>query len=611
MSQQSFFFPTDNEAIKSWTPPPLPSLDGITDIVFDTETSSLDWWNGKDIFVGASFSLPGGHSFYVPVRHRGGGNHPEENVRRWMNQELRGKRLTCAHAKFDLQVARNFGVDLEAHGNEMSDVQHYAALLDDHRKEFSLEKLSQDLLGNGKKKDIDVTKMIEYHAGEVAPYACTDVDLTRELKDIMWKQMDDQDLQRVRALEDKVIYPVAEMERNASPLDVELLNKWNHDCEQDYLKCLWRVHRETGIKVNPKSSDTIEDLLDAVGLDIQELTDTGKAAIGVDDLRKYDHPVMAEVVRAAQLKSILTKYLIPYLTLLTGDGRIRYHLHQLRSDEGGTVSGRFSSSGGKKKLKWGVNVQQVFNPARQKEKMGGDDYIVRSLFIPREGTWLSADAAQIEFRLVSHYAQPAEVLKAYADNPWVSFHKVVWNMVREITDISYKALKDLNFAKVYGAGVKKCTLMMGLLKEAFNEEEIKEAYALGKKFVAAYDRRFPEIKDLLQQASSVAENRGYVCTLLGRRARFPHKIKSHAALSKIAQGGAGDLMKEKLVELHEERKTTGFLMRSTVHDEVNGDSPDEECARMVKEILDRQTHPELRVPILWDVATGSNWAEAA
>ena len=604
MSQQTLFFPPEGDASKSWVPPTLPSLDGIDDIVFDTETSSLDWWDGEDIFVGASFSLPDGRSFYTPVRHRGGGNMPEENVRRFMKQELKGKRITCAHAKFDLQVARNFGVDLEEQGNTMSDVQHYAALLDDHRKEFSLEKLSQDILGKGKVKGLDKTKMAEYHAGDVAPYACTDVDLTRELKDLMWKQMDDQDLQRVRALEDKVIYPVAEMERNASPLDVELLKQWNHDCEQAYLKCLWRVHRETGVKVNPKSSDTIEELLFHLNIDVQELTDTGKAAIGVDDLRKYDHPVMGEIVRAAQLKSLWTKYLIPYVTLLTGDGRIRYHLHQLRSDEGGTVSGRFSSSGGKKKAKWGVNIQQVFNPARQKEKMGGDDYIIRSLFVPREGTWLSADAAQIEFRLVSHYAQPAEVLAAYEKDPNVSFHKVVWNMVREITDISYKALKDLNFAKVYGAGWKKCTDMMGLLKEAFNEEAIKEAYALGKKFVNAYDQRFPEIKTILAVTKSVAETRGFVRTLLGRRANFPRGFKSYSALNKIVQGGAGDLMKEKLVELHEARKTTGFVMRSTVHDEVNGDCPDEECARMVKEILDRQTHPELRVA---DSLGRGNW----
>ena len=51
-------------------------------------------------------------------------------------------------------------------------------------------------------------------------------------------------------------------------------------------------------------------------------------------------------------------------------------------------------------------------------------------------------------------------------------------------------------------------------------------------------------------------------------------------------------------------------MRFTVHDDLDGDCPDEESARMVGEILNRQT-TELRVPILWDVKIGKNWAECS
>jgi DNA polymerase I-like protein with 3'-5' exonuclease and polymerase domains len=50
-------------------------------------------------------------------------------------------------------------------------------------------------------------------------------------------------------------------------------------------------------------------------------------------------------------------------------------------------------------------------------------------------------------------------------------------------------------------------------------------------------------------------------------------------------------------------------MRHTVHDEVDGDVPDVESAARASEVLNRQSFPELEVPILWEVSTGANWAD--
>jgi DNA polymerase I-like protein with 3'-5' exonuclease and polymerase domains len=77
----------------------------------------------------------------------------------------------------------------------------------------------------------------------------------------------------------------------------------------------------------------------------------------------------------------------------------------------------------------------------------------------------------------------------------------------------------------------------------------------------------------------------------------------------VIQGGAADVMKQKLVELHEARKSTGFLLRATIHDEVIGDAPDQESAALVHAILNRQTFPEVKIPLLWETGVGANWAE--
>ena len=81
-------------------------------------------------------------------------------------------------------------------------------------------------------------------------------------------------------------------------------------------------------------------------------------------------------------------------------------------------------------------------------------------------------------------------------------------------------------------------------------------------------------------------------------------------MNNLLQGGSADYMKEKLVEIHRERKNTGFLLRFSVHDEIDGDAREPETLTKVQAILDRQSWPELKVPLLWDIGLGSSWASA-
>ena len=104
------------------------------------------------------------------------------------------------------------------------------------------------------------------------------------------------------------------------------------------------------------------------------------------------------------------------------------------------------------------------------------------------------------------------------------------------------------------------------------------------------------------------KHRGYVKTLLGRRSRFPSNYKTYIGLNRVLQGTASDIMKRKLVELHRERKNTGFLMRMTVHDMVGGDAQEPETLARVSEILNQQS-VTVKVPILWACKQGPNWAD--
>ena len=188
--------------------------------------------------------------------------------------------------------------------------------------------------------------------------------------------------------------------------------------------------------------------------------------------------------------------------------------------------------------------------------------------------------------------------------------------------------------RIYGGGIKKLALMMGFITaQQFAEltrDNAPRTHPLLKKAVEVdelYGRILPGVKPLLRRASHLAmtecndycrqgdklhqenSHRGYVKTILGRRSRFPGGWKTHKAFNCVDQGTAADIMKQKLVELHKAREYTGLLLRFTVHDEVNGDARLPETEARVAEVLDSQSFPSLRVPILWDTTTGRNWKE--
>ena len=327
------------------------------------------------------------------------------------------------------------------------------------------------------------------------------------------------------------------------------------------------------------------------------------------------HPLFDKIKDARNLSKLRSKYINPYHLQPTGD-TLRYALHQLRCDDGGTISGRYSSTALLRKENIGANIQQVMKAAKQIASYG-NGHIIRQLFIPDSGLWFSADAEQIEYRLFAHYANSADILKRYAEDPRYSFHKMIQEMLKPFAPhLTYRQIKDLNFATIYGAGVAKLALMLKFITEEQyhhiieNKQWCSPLLQSTKDVKRIYEREIPEGSSLLEKASKQAKRIGYVRTLLGRRCRFPQNYRLHKALNGVIQGGAADIMKRKIVELHRERKYTQFLMRFPVHDEINGDIPDEYHARRVEKILDTQTTPT-KVPILWGADTGTTWYDCA
>lgn len=640
---------------KDWRPPTPPCLTNVDELEMDFETDGLKWWKGSKI-IGVAYRLPDGVTGYLPFGHRGFSHQQlsEEAVLRWLQYEVVGKKIINAHIKTEIHFARRHGIDLEAQGNKVADVQHYAALLDDHRKRFSQEELVKAYntptpkihVVNG--VVIDDSRMAEYHPGLVAVRAEADVQGVHELKEAMWPLLTEQELHTVRQLEERCIFPTCEMEWNAQPIDLEKLELFRNAVQQRYEATIWRIFRETGLRFNPDSGKDWEKLFQHLKIPIKDFTDTGKGSFTNEVLKKIDHPLVKAGMQAGHDADKLSKSFNKIKASVEAcDGLFRYQLHQLASDEGGTVTGRYSSSAFKiNKEEIGGNVQQVLAVEKDDVEYGGD-YIVRELFIPGEGDYAAMDAEQIEYRIFADRANNPKVIAAYKENPRLKFHDKIQEFLRVYKpSITYKHTKNTNFMKVYGGGPVKLAFMIGDIsanemaeinrkpwKIRMQDPRLKQALEIEE----IYNRELPEVKPLLALASHLAashctENcqngelhpkgyrkwlddlhrkkiphRGYVKTETGRRQRYPNNWRLHKAFNFVCQGTGADILKTKICELHENRKWTGFLMRHTEHDEICGDARLRETKKRLEEILNHQSF-DLKVPILFEVETGPNWS---
>lgn len=615
------------EVPKDWVPREPPSLDGINEIILNFETNGLDWAGSSEPIGVTVGTIDGKLSRYLPFAHAGGGNLDKGAVIRYLQQEVRGKHILNANTRFEVHMGRKIDVDFEAQGNTVSDIMHWAALLDDHRRRFKLDVLLQDYFPDDPVVErLDESQLTNYSAAAATPRAEYQAIAVAKLREVMLPQIKAQDLEEVLELENDVIYPLCEMERNGSKIDVELTKEMYRICKETHDKLMMEVSNEAGFAFEHTAAGW-KRLLERFGI-----PDAG--SYNEKTLTGLKHWLIEKAYRASQYASLNSKTFGPYLEKVNADGILRFDINQLRGEDGGTVSGRFSIG----------YVQQVPNHDNHHLAFGNgplddckhsDCYLFpRRVFIGDGYDYLEADAMQIEFRLLAHFAQNKALLQAYKDDPLMSYHKTTWKMIKQYKpDTVYSHLKNFNFARQYGGKTIKLATMMEFITEQegneirankrWDDPRLKQV----QEIESAFRQMMPEGDVVFDRAAHLAKpycddyckkgdalhrqfpHRGFVKTIAGRRSRFPDGYKTYIGLNRVLQGSGADIMKKKIAALHKERKYTNFLMRLTVHDAIGGDAREgAETQRRVAEILNVQSYPELRVPILWSSGVGRSWA---
>ena len=604
------------KAQTEWLPPEeFPDLSKHKEIAIDLETKDPDLVKMGSGSITKQGDVTGiavavkGWSGYYPIAHEGGGNMDRNRVLKWFQSVLNTDSIKIFHnAMYDVCWIRSLGLKING---KIVDTMIAAAIVDENQMRYDLNNCSRRYIGQGKDeaalyqaaKDWGVdakAEMYKLPAMYVGSYAEKDAELTYELWQELKKEILHQDIQSIFNLETELFPCLIDMRFNGVRVDVEAAHKLKTTLVGQEKQLLLEVEKETQIDVQIWAARSIAKVFEKLHLPFDRTEKTNSPSFTKNFLQNHPHPLVKRIARAREINKAHTTF-IDTILKHSYKGRMYAEINQLRGDNGGTVTGRFSYSN--------PNLQQI--PARDKE-LGP---AIRSLFIPEEGhTWGCFDYSQQEPRLVVHYAALQnlygvdEVLNAYREGD-ADFHTIVADMA----EIPRSQAKTINLGLFYGMGKNKLQAELGVSKEKAEE------------LFRQYHNKVPFVKQLMDAVMRRAQSSGKIRTLLGRLCRFhlwepnqfgihkalPHdaallehgpgikRAYTYKALNRLIQGSAADMTKKAMIELHKE----GIVPHIQVHDELDISVKDN--ANKIKEIM--ETAVSLEVPNKVDYESGPNW----
>ena len=602
-----------------WLPPEtFPDLTQACEIAIDLETRdpnlNIRMGSGSVVGVGEVVGVSvATQDFcaYYPFGHEGGGNMDRKMIIKWLTAVLKTPSDKIFHnAMYDVSWLRAMGLKING---RIIDTMIAAALCDENRLRYSLNSCGRDYVGKGKDESalyeaakswgVDPkAEMYKLPAMYVGAYAERDAQLTLELWQELKKEILHQDIEAIFKMEMELFPCLVDMRFLGVRVNQEQAAIEKKTLVEQEKKMLGEVSVSTGIDVQIWAARSIARVFDKLGLPYDRTANTGAPSFTKNFLQNHPHNVVKCIAKAREINKAHTTF-IDTILKHSQKGRIHAEINQLRSEGGGTVTGRFSMNN--------PNLQQI--PARNKE-LGPR---IRSLFIPEENcTWGCFDYNQQEPRLVVHYASLQnlygvdEVVESYKNND-ADFHKIVADMA----NIPRKQAKTINLGLFYGMGKNKLQAELGVSK--LQAEDLFKTY----------HAKVPFVKMLMDAVTRRAQESGKIRTLMGRLCRFPlwepnqfgiHKALPHdqallehgpgikraytyKALNRLIQGSAADMTKKAMIKLHKE----GIIPHIQVHDELDISVKDDKEAKQIVQIMESAV--ELEVPNKVDYESGSNW----
>jgi DNA polymerase I-like protein with 3'-5' exonuclease and polymerase domains len=615
-------------------------LKGIDTIAIDLETYDPNLKTKgsgairKDGFVCGIAVATSKQKLYFPIAHAMTSNLDPDETWELLNKKVfknNGLRKVFHNAMYDICWIRSVLGEMPA--GEIVDTMIAASVIDETKMKYSLDALSKEYLKDEKYKyDLQEKALSEFGIKDpmsnmhklsyelVKDYALQDVNLTLNLWNLFEKKLDEiiyppkqKSLRKIFTLETKLFPCLVDMKFKGVKIDVQKAEHFGKRLEKRRDNLINIIKKRTGVDLQIWAAASIKKLLDHQQIkDYKKTPKSGMPQLPKEYLKTHPNRFLRMVVKARECDKAKSAFVEGLLSFVH-NGRIHADINQIRSDQGGTVTGRFSMSN--------PNLQQI--PAR-----GYYGKKMRELFIPEEGcTWGSFDYSQQEPRIVVHYALKLQLpgtdeLKKEFDGDNADFHQIVANMAH----IPRNTAKTINLGLFYGMGKIKLQKELDLSRNDANE--------LFKK----YHSKVPFVKQLSQDLIEFAETHKLLFTLEDRFCRFnkwetrdrewnneinryepvpiltleeakvaykaellekvaddkldPNYMDNfkyhykpaftYKALNRLIQGSAADMTKKAMVMLYEK----GILPHIQIHDELCLSVKNEEDASLIKTTME-------------------------
>ena len=374
------------EAQTEWIEPEeYPDLRSYDEIAIDLETRDPELKTrgsgsviGLGEVVGIAVAVPG-RKFYFPIAHGSGPNMDKKKTLEWFKDICASPATKIFHnAMYDVCWIRKLGIKING---LVVDTMIAASLIDENRFKYDLNSLSWDYLGFGKSEValVEAAKsrgldpkadLWQLPAMEVGAYAEKDAELTLELWQIFKKEIIHQDVESIFNLETDLFPCLVDMRFLGVRVDVENAHRLKKDLEYQEKLLLSEIKKESNIEVQIWAARSIAKVFDKLNLPYERTVKTQAPSFTKNFLQEHAHPVVKQIAKAREINKAHTTFIDTIIKYEHKD-RIHAEINQIRSDAGGTVTGRFSYNN--------PNLQQL--PARNKD-LGP---MIRSLFLPEEG----------------------------------------------------------------------------------------------------------------------------------------------------------------------------------------------------------------------------------
>ncbi len=576
---------------------------------FDTETTSLNYIDAE--IVGVSFCIEAGKAAYLPLAH------DYEDAPEQLDRDKALAQLKPLLENPDAyKVGQNLKYDrsvLLNHGIELKGIQHDTMLqsyiLNSTANRHDMDTLCEkylghktihfeDIAGKGKKQKTFNQIPLE----EASPYAAEDADMTLQLHQYFWAEL--QDLQAQRKLYEDVEVPcltvLSNIEYQGVYVDADMLAVQSQELEQSMAEIQARIFEIAGEEFNISSPKQLQVILfdeEKLGLPIIKKTPKGAPSTAEDVLSElaHEHEVPKLILQYRSMSKLKSTY-TDKLPLMINEktGRVHTSYHQAVA-----ATGRLSSSD--------PNLQNI--PVRTAEGRR-----IRQAFVAPKGCKiLAADYSQIELRIMAHLSGDKGLLTAFAEGKDV--HKATAAEIfgvplDEVETEQRRAAKAVNFGLIYGMSAFGLAKQLGVNRGTAQE------------YIDLYFSRYPGVLEYMEQTRETAKANGYVETVYGRRLYLPdinarngmrRQYAERTAINAPMQGTAADIIKKAMISvdawLANENMQSKVIMQ--VHDELVLEVQDNELDAVEPKIRELMVNAaSLDVPLVVDIGIGKDWDEA-